>query len=186
MSTTPPIEPAPTPRKIITPPKPKPSPNLVAEVVLTSVFSPAQQRQEAKHRQETVQLQTPPQPTAGMSSSTSSTSAGKKRRAPDDFFPNEPLPAQPIVVEAVTPRPRKPLRTLKTGFTPVRGLGANERPTLGQPSPLRRSGSQAAERSITDVTNATRRGGASSNGGWLEKLRGNGPSKRQAQHDDFS
>jgi hypothetical protein len=119
---------------------------------------------------------------------TASTSAGKKRPAPDDFYPNEPLPAQPIIVEAVTPRPRKPLRTLKTGFTPVRGMGSSSsRPMLGQPSPIRRNGSQATERTISDVTNSSlkRSSAAQPSAGWLGKLRGS-TSKRLAQSEDSS
>lgn len=169
------------PQRTFTPMAPTPPPKDV-NTTNSNVFTPPQPR---------TPKETPAQsrlhPATEIQTAESS-SAGKKRRAPDDFYPSEPLPAQPIIVDAaVTPRPRKPLRTLKTGFTPVRGLASSARPTLGQPSPIRRSGTLAAERTITDVTNATfnskRTGAAQASGGWLGKIR-NGSSKRIAQHDD--
>jgi len=67
---------------------------------------------------------------------------GKKRRAPDDFEGCESLPPQAFTADSVpkvdvesrTPRVRKPLSSLQSGFTPVRTAA---RPVAPLPSPRR-------------------------------------------------
>ena len=105
---------------------------------------------------------------------------GKKRRLPDDIeaarAPVEArladtttpptasesqmptIPSETAVAPArnttATPRHRRPLQPLRTGFTPVRGQGL--RPTLSQPSPTRKSAAStfSVQTAMQDVTNS--------------------------------
>ncbi len=135
-------------------------------------------------------------------------SASKKRRAPDD----DDLPSLPPTAmmadsatppgssffepmsnsQAGTPRIRRHIQALKTGFTPSRLQGL--RPTLSQPSPIRKSTSTAAP-SMQDVTNSPRRVVSAQpkpRHGWLVKIRGGtgnalnlGRTSRQASTEDL-
>ncbi|KAG6829266.1 hypothetical protein H0H87_012083 [Tephrocybe sp. NHM501043] len=77
-------------------------------------------------------------------SETSSSSIGKKRRAPDDFEAGDGLPPQAFTVDSLpsrehaypttTPRARRMLSALQPGFTPVRNTS---RPIVSMPSPKR-------------------------------------------------
>lgn len=98
-------------------------------------------------------------------------SNSKKRRAPDDddvpSLPPTALVADPETPpgassffepmsnsQAGTPRFKRHIQALKTGFTPSRLQGL--RPTLSQPSPIRKTTSTAAP-TMHDVTNSPRR-----------------------------
>ncbi|KAF9567768.1 hypothetical protein CPC08DRAFT_680446 [Agrocybe pediades] len=83
---------------------------------------------------------------------------GKKRAAPDDFDVCENLPAQAFTadgedVENKTPRVRRVLNSLQSGFTPVRHQN-NSRPTIGMPSPRRSAAARTSPPQISDMTNS--------------------------------
>lgn len=80
---------------------------------------------------------------------------GKKRSAPDDFEVCENMPAQAFTadgedVENKTPRVRRVLNTLQSGFTPLRHQ--NNRPAAPMPSP-RRTAPPRSLPYISDMTN---------------------------------
>ncbi|THH11618.1 hypothetical protein EW145_g566 [Phellinidium pouzarii] len=105
------------------------------------------------------------------------------------------MPFMPSMSEAMsTPRHRRPAQALRTGFTPVRGQ-ETLRPTLSQPSPIRKSATNASV-AIADVTNSppkakrhfTAEPGSTAprvqkpaGKGWLGKIRG-GVATRARQH----
>jgi hypothetical protein len=109
-----------------------------------------------------------------------SASTSKKRRAPDDFEACESVPPQGFTadslpsyeVENTTPRVRRVLTSIQSGFTPVRNQ--NARQTLPMPSPKRHSPP------IADVTNSPRalsqmmsgQSAKTSKRSWLGKIRG--------------
>ncbi|CAL1694495.1 unnamed protein product [Somion occarium] len=131
-----------------------------------------------------------PPPSMPMSSSSSSMmSAGKKRRAPDDFEDGEGLPPQVFTSDSVpsqdpdafTPRIRRALHSVRTGFTPIRNSAT--RPHPNQLSPRRATTGAPI---IADVTNSPRghkhgdpADKAMKRGGWLGKMRG-GQAPRSA------
>jgi len=113
---------------------------------------------------------------------------GKKRSAPDDFEACENIPVQAFSpdaegVENRTPRVRRVLNSLQSGFTPVR----NSRPTVPMPSPRR-----APPRTspfISDMTNSphfvppmpTSTAKQSNKRSWLGKIRGTSqPSEKHS------
>lgn len=113
---------------------------------------------------------------------------GKKRSAPDDFEACENMPVQAFTpdaedVENRTPRVRRVLNSLQSGFTPVR----NSRPTAPMPSPRR-----APPRTspfISDMTNSphfvppmpTSTAKQSNKRSWLGKIRGTSqPSEKHS------
>ncbi|RPD57111.1 hypothetical protein L227DRAFT_594892 [Lentinus tigrinus ALCF2SS1-6] len=130
------------------------------------------------------------------SSSSSSSLIGVKRRAPDDFDDCGSLPPQTFTADSAplgqadsatpaqptTPRLRKALQTMRTGFTPVRhttraGSASPRRATTGtttMAAPL--------PHTIADVTNSPRSSArhepakAAAKKGWLGKIR-TGPSQ---------
>lgn len=125
------------------------------------------------------------QPTASGSSTSSAASSSSSSSLVH-------VPSMPPMSElSSTPRQRRPLQSLRTGFTPVRGQAAL-RPTLSQPSPVRKTpAAQALQAStvISDVTNSPPRAkrvftaepGSSeprtqkpASKGWLGKIRGGG------------
>ncbi|OSD03331.1 hypothetical protein PYCCODRAFT_263209 [Trametes coccinea BRFM310] len=128
-------------------------------------------------------------------SSSSSSVVGVKRRAPDDFDDCDSLPPQPFTADSApgpplpaqptTPRLRKALQSMRSGFTPVR----HQFSRAGSTSPSRRAttGSAAASQvppTISDVTNSPRASSHSENPkvavakkGWLGKLK-SGPSQQ--------
>ncbi|KAL7285505.1 hypothetical protein ACG7TL_000606 [Trametes sanguinea] len=128
-------------------------------------------------------------------SSSSSSVVGVKRRAPDDFDDCDSLPPQPFTADSApgpplpaqptTPRLRKALQSMRSGFTPVR----HQFSRAGSTSPSRRAttGSAAASQvppTISDVTNSPRAPSHSENPkvavakkGWLGKLK-SGPSQQ--------
>ncbi|KAI0778792.1 hypothetical protein BD413DRAFT_117998 [Trametes elegans] len=138
---------------------------------------------------------TAPAQTQYMPESTSSSSVvGVKRRAPDDFDDCGSLPSQPftadcapgpdIPAQPTTPRLRKALQTVRSGFTPVR----HHTSRAGSTSPSRRattgSGAAPVPHTISDVTNSPR---ASSNPegtkgaarkGWLGKIKSGSSQSR--------
>jgi len=106
---------------------------------------------------------------------------GKKRAAPDDFEGCENLPAQAFSadghdVENRTPRVRRVLNSLQSGFTPVRN---QNRPTVSMPSP-RRTAPPSSGPYISDMTNSpfalppmpTSSTKPSNKRSWLGKIRG--------------
>ncbi|KAI0673754.1 hypothetical protein C8Q78DRAFT_1018750 [Trametes maxima] len=128
-------------------------------------------------------------------SSSSSSVVGVKRRAPDDFDDCGSLPPQPFTADSApgthlpaqptTPRLRKALQSMRTGFTPIRhNMGR-----AGSTSPSRRAttGSSTASipPTISDVTNSPRASShsegmkAAAKKGWLGKLK-SGPSQARA------
>lgn len=121
--------------------------------------------------------QTPERSETGIPETEVPTSAGKKRRAPDqderDSVPPEGRYTSDSVVQpATTPRLRKTLHASRTGFTPSR----SGRSVLGMPSPGKR-----AATTISDVTNSPRSASDpqtarnSSKRTWLGKIRGGVP-----------
>ncbi|KAH9936969.1 uncharacterized protein B0H18DRAFT_968553 [Fomitopsis serialis] len=125
----------------------------------------------------------PAMPIAFSSSSMATTStAGKKRRAPDDFDDCESLPPQGFTADCLpvnqpaTPRARRALQAVRTGFTPVRSH-------VMQLSP-RRATTAALPPAIADVTNSPRGKAAAQEAtaakrGWLGKIR-NGSGQARA------
>ncbi|KAG6868339.1 hypothetical protein C0993_004830 [Termitomyces sp. T159_Od127] len=114
-------------------------------------------------------------------SESSSSSAGKKRRAPDDFEACESLPPQGFTTECVpsiessehttAPHRRRMLTGLQSGFTPVRN---RSRPVISMPSPKRLMTKKSDERPspvITDVTNSPRGQSSKTKRSWLGKIR---------------
>jgi len=110
---------------------------------------------------------------------------GKKRAAPDDFEGCENLPAQAFTadgedVENKTPRVRRVLNSLQSGFTPVRHQ--NNRPTIGMPSPRRSVAPRTSPHQISDMTNSpfqnvppvpvSSTAKTSAKRSWLGKIRG--------------
>ena len=104
---------------------------------------------------------------------------GKKRAAPDDFEAYENLPAHAFTadgedIENRTPRVRRVLSSLQSGFTPTRNQ--NIRPTLAIPSPGRGAPSRMLPL-ISDLTNSPHHLAPSSakpsKRSWLGKIRGN-------------
>ncbi|TDL26365.1 hypothetical protein BD410DRAFT_783402 [Rickenella mellea] len=116
------------------------------------------------------------------------TFSGKKRPAPDDFYPSEPLPAQPVMPDIASPHVRRPSQTMRSGFTPVR-----HQTSSGSLSPMDQQ--QAAHRRLTtttltrgpiaDVTNGGRRVVSThpkaQGRGWLGKLRGGSSESKAAR-----
>ncbi|KAG6879570.1 hypothetical protein C0992_001397 [Termitomyces sp. T32_za158] len=112
--------------------------------------------------------------------SASSSSNGKKRRAPDDFEVCESLPPQGFTTECVpstelsehTVTRRRMLSGLQSGFTPVRN---RSRPMTSMPSPKRLMTKKPDDRPspvITDVTNSPRGQSSKTKRSWLGKIRG--------------
>ncbi|THH31942.1 hypothetical protein EUX98_g2243 [Antrodiella citrinella] len=135
------------------------------------------------------QRQQPPPPPPQIITTSASSSLNKKRRAPDDFEDCESLLPQGFTVDSLpspdmenmqstTPRVRRALQAVRSGFTPVRAHSAQQPTPTVLTSPARRATTGASL--IADVTNSPR--GASmgaeakaSKRGWLGKIRG-GPA----------
>lgn len=108
----------------------------------------------------------------------SASTIGKKRRAPDDFEACESVPPQGFTadslpskeVEQTTPRVRRVLTSIQSGFTPVRNQ--NPRPTVPIPSPKRFATTESSSPLIADVTNSPRQPAKTSKRSWLGKIRG--------------
>ncbi|KAF8899077.1 hypothetical protein BD779DRAFT_58470 [Infundibulicybe gibba] len=107
----------------------------------------------------------------------STSSIGKKRRAPDDFEDYDSLPPQVFTAESVpgdcmestTPRARRVLSSIHSGFTPRRGR------LMASPKRAVTTGSTRASPVIADVTNSPRsasQSAKSSKRSWLGKIRG--------------
>jgi hypothetical protein len=97
----------------------------------------------------------PSLPRVNSASPTPVSSGNRKRRVPDDFDSSAPGPAEAIVAPSANTTPG-PLRRLanggRRGFTPSpNGTTASQRPTLQQPSPLKRSVAP-----LTESTNSPR------------------------------
>ncbi|KAG5638395.1 hypothetical protein H0H81_000291 [Sphagnurus paluster] len=112
---------------------------------------------------------------------------GKKRRAPDDFEVCESLPPQGFTVDSLpsretgggtttTPRVRRVLNNLQSGFTPVR---SQNRQMVSMPSPKRlmMSTSSSASPVIADVTNSPRGQSSKAKRSWLGKIRAGSSSQ---------
>lgn len=110
--------------------------------------------------------------------------AGKKRRMPEDSGPSEPLPAQPIVAESISPKSplrRRTQQSSHSGFTPIRGHGLANAAVRTMLSPMRRLTTPTEQKSMSDVTNTVINGGAAwavstcgkaaTPKGWLAKAR---------------
>jgi hypothetical protein len=104
------------------------------------------------------------------------TITGKKRSYPEEFNP-DPLPPQPVAAEAFTPRSRRYIP--RSGFTPIRSQPGVSRPTVNQPSPVRRiAATSIASAAITDVSNSPKHTLIAGNPvktqptGWLERIKG--------------
>ncbi|KAF8971725.1 hypothetical protein BDZ97DRAFT_1784777 [Flammula alnicola] len=104
---------------------------------------------------------------------------GKKRSAPDDFEVCENMPAQAFTaegedVENRTPRVRRVLNSLQSGFTPLRN---QNRPTAPMPSP-RRTAPVRSSPFISDMTNSPHPIPPMPSS-WLGKIRGSSqPAER--------
>ncbi|KAJ7103250.1 hypothetical protein B0H15DRAFT_767432, partial [Mycena belliarum] len=115
--------------------------------------------------------QTPERRSVPICPSPSAPVLGQKRRAPDDFedvnVPAQGFTADSLPDENGTPRVRRVLSSLHSGFTPVRNVrAAISSPNRAQPA-LRSSPY------IADVTNSPRLGDtAKSKRSWLGKIRG--------------
>ena len=116
----------------------------------------------------------------------SSSSIGKKRRAPDDFEDHESVPVQYFSVDSIpvggqangrTPRSRR-LQT--TGFTPMRG--GSSRAAEAHPTSPRRAttGPQLTAPLIADVTNSPRSKGNVLKKGWLKMKPGSSQASARA------
>lgn len=134
-------------------------------------------------------LHNPPPPPQIFTTSSSS-SLGKKRRAPDDFEDGQSLPTQGFTVDsmpspidtentnATTPRVRRALQAVRSGFTPVRSHPPPQHVPTVLTSPARRATTGASL--IADVTNsprgpsmgADRSDAKAGKRGWLGKIRG--------------
>ncbi|KAI0094055.1 hypothetical protein BDY19DRAFT_295369 [Irpex rosettiformis] len=105
----------------------------------------------------------PLDPTPG---SSSSSSVGKKRRAPDDFDEHESLPVQSFSVESAPigrlEGAKTPRGSRKLGFTPMRGGSSSQQPA----SPPRRAPTGSGI--IADVTNSPRSKSNPLKKGWLK------------------
>ncbi|CCM03743.1 uncharacterized protein FIBRA_05889 [Fibroporia radiculosa] len=110
----------------------------------------------------------------------SSSSLGKKRRAPDDFEDCESVPPQGFTIDSVpsvettTPRARRTLHAIRTGFTPVRSYASNQE--ASQLSPTRTTKGAPLDSTIADVTNSPRAASRTDSTkatkrGWLGKIR---------------
>ncbi|KAF9531931.1 hypothetical protein CPB83DRAFT_785717 [Crepidotus variabilis] len=106
---------------------------------------------------------------------------GRKRSAPDDFEGGENIPTQAFLpdgkdAESRTPRVRRVLSSLQSGFTPNRN---QNRPTIPMPSP-RRPSPPASNNHISEKTNSpfslppmpNSSAKPSSKRSWLGKIRG--------------
>ncbi|KAG6842464.1 hypothetical protein C0991_007594 [Blastosporella zonata] len=137
-------------------------------------------------------VQTPERRTASSPPPEASFSIGKKRRAPDDFeeslppqaFTVDSLPSQEHINTTTTPRARRMLSGLQSGFTPVRN---NTRPTVTMPSPKRLMTTRSGVRSspvIADVTNSPRGQASKTKRSWLGKIRGASSSQATSRSTD--
>ncbi|KAJ7459169.1 hypothetical protein B0H11DRAFT_1737318 [Mycena galericulata] len=108
---------------------------------------------------------TPPSPSAPV--------LGQKRRAPDDFedinVPTQGFTAESLPDENGTPRVRKVLSSIHSGFTPVRQSGRAAVPSPKRTLPVARSSPY-----ILDVTNSPHAGDTAKlkPRSWLGKIRG--------------
>lgn len=167
-----------------------------------------------------------PEVALAMNEISTTTYIGKKRRLPDDIDAarapvearladtNRPesttpptaslssmptIPSETVVAPmpdfASTPRLRRPLQPLRTGFTPVRGQGL--RPTLSQPSPIRKSVAAAMQdvtnsppkakrQFIEDSGSSASRTQKPASRGWLKKIRGDGAAQLQRSRHQSS
>ena len=123
--------------------------------------------------------------------------AGKKRRAPDDFEVCDNVPPQAFTADSLpksssddkTPRVRRVLSTLQSGFTPVRTFANNSRPVAPLPSPKRNQNPPDPVQPsalTTDMQNSPLNlpafappssGKTSNKRSWLGKIRGQGTSQ---------
>ncbi|KAH9486241.1 hypothetical protein JR316_0000305 [Psilocybe cubensis] len=118
---------------------------------------------------------------------------GKKRAAPDDFEACENMPAQAFTpdgedVENKTPRVRRVLNSLQSGFTPVR----HQRPTVPMPSPRRAAPARTPPTFIADLTNTphmqpmpSSAKPSGSKRSWLGKIRGSSQDKPSSAKSIF-
>ncbi|KAJ7492343.1 hypothetical protein FB451DRAFT_1021680 [Mycena latifolia] len=130
--------------------------------------------------------QTPERRIAPICPSPSAPVLGQKRRAPDDFedvnVPTQGFTPESLPDENGTPRVRRVLNSLHSGFTPVR---QNVRSAISSPNralPAARSSPY-----ISDVTNSPRLGDtAKSKRSWLGKIRGTSqPRVAHSRTGDF-
>ena len=102
-----------------------------------------------------------------LASSSSSSSIGKKRRAPDDFDEHESLPVQSFSAESAPvgrlEGAKTPRGSRKLGFTPMRGGSTSQQRST---SPPRRA--PTAPAIIADVTNSPRSKSNPLKKGWLK------------------
>jgi len=126
--------------------------------------------------------QTPERRAVPVPPSPSAPVLGQKRRAPDDFEDIN-VPTQGFTVESLpdengTPRVRRVLNSLQSGFTPVRQSG---RATV--PSPKRALPAARSSPYMSDVTNSPHAGESAKlkPRSWLGKIRGTSQPPRAAQ-----
>ncbi|KAK7063994.1 Wd40 containing snare-dependent exocytosis protein [Favolaschia claudopus] len=125
--------------------------------------------------------QTPEKRTVPFPPSPSVPVLGQKRRAPDDFedvhVPTQGFTPDCIPDENGTPRVRRVLNSLHSGFTPVRNAVARAAPTASPPK--RSLPSARTSPYIADVTNSPRLGDtAKAKRTWLGKIRGTSSQPR--------
>jgi hypothetical protein len=113
----------------------------------------------------------PAQPIESFPASSSSSSIGKKRRAPEDFEDHDSVPVQSFSVDSAPvgrlEGAKTPRGSRRLGFTPMRG-GSSSRPPppIQSTSPPRRAATSAAI--IADVTNSPRSKSNVLKKGWLK------------------
>ncbi|KAF7347608.1 hypothetical protein MVEN_01517700 [Mycena venus] len=114
---------------------------------------------------------------------------GQKRRAPDDFedinVPTQGFTPECVPDENGTPRVRRVLNSLHSGFTPVRHSTA--RAPAAVPSPKRSLPGSRGSPYIADVTNSPRGSGdaAKAKRSWLGKIRGTAQPRTRTQTTEF-
>ncbi|KAF8215930.1 hypothetical protein K438DRAFT_1799738 [Mycena galopus ATCC 62051] len=147
-----------------------PSPSRTNRVASGSAI-PRPKTPERKALPQVFRAQTPEKRAVPFPPSPSAPVLGQKRRAPDDF---EDVPTQGFTPECIpdengTPRVRRVLNSLHSGFTPVRH--SITRAPTAVPSPKRTS--RTSSPYIADVTNSPRAGDtAKAKRTWLGKIRG--------------
>jgi len=148
-----------------------PSPVRAPSRVASGSALPRPKTPERRTLPQVFKAQTPERRSAPAPPSPSAPVLGQKRRAPDDFEDIN-VPTQGFTVESLpdengTPRVRRVLNSLHSGFTPVRQSGRAPAPSPKRALPTRSSPY------ISDVTNSPNAGELKSKPrSWLGKIRG--------------
>jgi hypothetical protein len=141
---------------------------------------------ERKALPQVFRAQTPERRIVPIPPSPSAPVLGKKRRAPDDFedinVPTQGFTPECVPDENGTPRVRRVLNSLHSGFTPVRHSSSR----AAVASPKRALPAARTSPYIADVTNSPRLGDtAKSKRSWLGKIRGTSQPRAPARTGDL-